>query len=47
MECTARLLKTEFKTQEEEHYGKIIYSIKNVKGPTIIQILENSNDEKW
>ena len=41
-----KALKTEFKTQEEEHYGKIIFSIKNVKGPTIIQILENSADEK-
>jgi hypothetical protein len=40
-----KALKSEFKTQEEEHYGKIIFSIKNVKGPTIIQILENSQNE--
>lgn len=37
--------KSEFKTQEEEHYGKIIFSIKNVKGPIIIQLLENSPTE--
>jgi hypothetical protein len=41
-----KALKTEFRTQEEEHYGKIIFTIKNVKGPTIIQILENAADEK-
>jgi hypothetical protein len=38
--------KSEFKTQEEEHYGKIIFDIKNVKGPTIIQILENNKEEQ-
>ena len=38
--------KVDFKTQEEEHYGKIIYSLKNVKGPTIIQILEADKNEK-
>ncbi len=38
--------KVDFMTQVEEHYGKIIYSIKNVKGPTIIQILEVNKDEK-
>ncbi|MCK9640563.1 MAG: Ig-like domain-containing protein [Prolixibacteraceae bacterium] len=41
-----KALKNEFRTQEEEHYGKIIYFIKNVKGPTIIQLLENSATEK-
>jgi len=35
----------EFKTREEEHYGKIIFSIKNVKGPTILQVLENDKNE--
>ena len=40
-----QLFKSEFKTQEEEHYGKIIFSIKNVKGPTIIQVLENTKEE--
>ncbi len=39
-------LKSDFKTQEEEHYGKIIFTIQNVKGPTIIQLLENDRDEK-
>lgn len=38
--------KMDFKTQEEEHYGKIIFAIKNVKGPTIIQILENNKEEQ-
>jgi len=40
-----QLFKSEFKTQEEEHYGKIVFSIKNVKGPTIIQVLENTKEE--
>jgi hypothetical protein len=35
----------DFKAQEEEHYGKIIFDLKNVKGPTIIQILEVNKDE--
>ena len=33
----------EFKTQEEEHYGKIILNMKNITVPTIIQLL---NDDK-
>lgn len=37
--------KGDFKTQEEEHYGKIIFSIKNVKGPTLIQLLDNNKEE--
>jgi hypothetical protein len=40
-----KAFKEDFKTQEEEHYGKIIYSVKNVKGPTIIQLLENTKEE--
>jgi len=40
-----KLFKTDFKTQVEEHYGKIIYSVKNVKGPTIIQLLANDKEE--
>jgi hypothetical protein len=39
-------LKSDFKTQEEEFYGKIIFSVQNVKGPMIIQLLENDDDEK-
>jgi hypothetical protein len=38
-------VKTEFKIQDEEHYGKIIYNIQNVTGPTIIQLLNDSKDE--
>jgi len=41
----AKAIKSDFKTQEEEHYGKIIFLIKNVKGPTLIQVLENNKDE--
>lgn len=40
-----KAVKTDFKTQEEDHYGRIIFSIKNVKGPTIIQLLDNNKDE--
>lgn len=40
-----KTFKSEFKTQSEEHYGKIIFWIKNVKGPTLIQLLENDKDE--
>ncbi len=39
-------VKTEFKTQEEEHYGKIILNIRNITGPTIIQLLSNEKSEK-
>jgi hypothetical protein len=41
-----KAVKTDFKTQEEEHYGKIICSIKNVIGPSIIQLLENTKEER-
>ena len=37
--------KSDFKTQEEEHYGKIVVSVQNVKGPTILQILDFNKDE--
>ncbi len=40
-----REVKSEFKTQVEDHYGKIIVSMKNVTGPTIIQVLENNAEE--
>lgn len=42
----SQVLKTEFKTQEEEHYGKIILNINNVTIPTIIQLLSNDKYEK-
>lgn len=41
-----KAVKTDFKTQEEEHYGKIICAIKNVNGPTIIQLLDNTKEER-
>ncbi len=42
----AKTFKTDFKTQEEEHYGKIVFTVSNVKGPTLIQILDNGKEEK-
>ena len=36
----------EFKTKEEEYYGKIILNLKNVTIPTIIQLLGDEKDEK-
>ena len=39
----SKKLNLEFKTQEEEHYGKIILNMKNITVPTIIQLL---NDDK-
>jgi hypothetical protein len=41
----SKKFKTEFKIQEEEHYGTIIYNIQDVNGPTIIQLLNDSKDE--
>jgi len=41
----SKKLSDEFKTQEEEYYGKIIRNIKNVTGPTIIQLLDDGIDE--
>lgn len=40
-----KAVKSDFKAQDEDHYGKIIYTVSNVKGPTIIQLLENNKDE--
>ena len=42
----SKKLKEEFKTQEEEYYGKIILNLKNVTGPTIIELLTDDKDEK-
>jgi len=39
-------LKTDFKIQDEEYYGKIVYTINNVKGNTLIQVLDNEKSEK-
>ena len=38
-------IKVEFKTQEEEHYGKIILNVTNVTVPTIIQLLSDDKKE--
>lgn len=44
--CTdSKEFKSEFKTQEEEHYGKIILTMKNVTVPTIVQLLSNNKNE--
>jgi hypothetical protein len=40
-----KAFKSDFKTQEEEHYGKIVVSVQNVKGPTLIQVLDFNKDE--
>ncbi|MCE1197851.1 MAG: Ig-like domain-containing protein [Marinilabiliales bacterium] len=40
-----KAISTEFKTQEEEHYGKIVYNVTNVKCPMIIQLIDNSPEE--
>ncbi len=37
--------KNDFRIQEEEYYGKIIYDIQNVTGHVIIQLLNVSKDE--
>ena len=42
----SKQLKQEFKTQEEEHYGKIILNVRNITVPTIIQLLSDEKDEK-
>ena len=42
----SKKLKEEFKTKEEEAYGKIILNIKNITVPTIIQLLGDEKDEK-
>jgi len=38
-------LNEEFKTQEEDYYGKIKLSLKNVTTPAIIQLLSDDEDE--
>ncbi|MCX6236169.1 MAG: Ig-like domain-containing protein [Bacteroidia bacterium] len=42
----SKKLKEEFKTQEEEFYGKIIVNLKNVTVPTIIELLGDEKEEK-
>ena len=43
--CSKNLL-SEFKTQEEEYYGKIILNLKNITVPTIVELLSSDKDEK-
>lgn len=42
----SKKVKEEFKSQEEDFYGKIILDLKNVTIPTIIQLLSDDKDEK-
>ncbi len=42
----SKKVKEEFKTQEEDYYGKITLSLKNVTVPTIIELLTDDKDEK-
>lgn len=42
----SKKVREEFKTQEEDFYGKIILDLKNVTIPTIIQLLSDDKDEK-
>ena len=42
----SKKLKDLFQIKEEEVYGKIILNLKNVTGPTIIQLCGNEKDEK-
>src|ERR1035437_353226 len=42
----SKKFKQDFKTQEEEYYGKIILNLKNVTGPTIVQLLGDEKEEK-
>jgi len=41
----SKKLKEEFKTQEEDYYGKIVWNIKNITVPTIIQLLTDDKVE--
>jgi len=42
----SKKIKEEFKSQEEEYYGKIILDLKNITLPTVIQLLSDDKDEK-
>ncbi|NEW83251.1 MAG: Ig-like domain-containing protein [Mariniphaga sp.] len=42
----SKKIKEEFKTQEEEYYGKIILDLKNITVPTIVELLTDEKDEK-
>jgi len=42
----SKKLKEEFKSQEEEYYGKIILDLENITVPTIVELLTDEKDEK-
>lgn len=43
---SSKELSTTFKTRTEDYYGTINLELTNVEGQVLIQLLENSNDEK-
>lgn len=42
----SNLVDQKFKIQDEEHYGRIIVSLRNVKGAAMVQLLKNSEKEE-
>ncbi len=43
---TSKQLKKDFEMREEDYYGKIILNMQDVEMPVIVQLLENTEDEK-
>jgi hypothetical protein len=43
---TSQKVKKQFVTQKEDYYGKIILNLSSVETPLLIQLLDNSKDEK-
>jgi hypothetical protein len=43
---TSKILKSTFKTRPEDYYGAINLELTGVEGQAIVQLLENSDDEK-
>ncbi len=42
----SRMVEQKFSIQEERYYGSIVLDIKNLNGPAIVQLVNNSEDEK-
>jgi len=42
----SRKVKQEFSIQKERYYGKIVLDVQNLHGPAIVQLLDNSKEEK-
>ena len=42
----SRKVEQKFTIQEERYYGSIVLNIENLNGPAIVQLLDNSEDEK-